>query len=232
MASTKPGRTGRAPRGGGAGYRGFTLIEVLVVIAIVGVLTGLLLPALQSAREAARGAHCANNLKQIGVAIAHYESSAERYPPGVLVNFPYMSPDSSGFHQWTNFLHMILPQLDEQTYYDGIRGPRFPVPALQSTPEANQKNFAKVNGVAIQPLLCPSDTLAPACWRAATLGGIQLAKSNYLGFFSGTSTGDALERKKSGIDVVWSLPPVRWEGRSAKFDRRAVLATDSARPPR
>ena len=62
--------------------RGFTLIELLVVIAIIAVLIALLLPAVQAAREAARRAQCVNNLKQIGLAAANFESTFQMYPPG------------------------------------------------------------------------------------------------------------------------------------------------------
>ena len=65
--------------------RGFTLIELLVVIAIIAVLIALLLPAVQAAREAARRAQCVNNLKQVGLAIANYESSNTCYPMGDVI---------------------------------------------------------------------------------------------------------------------------------------------------
>src|SRR5277367_4516835 len=62
--------------------RGFTLIELLVVIAIIAVLIALLLPAVQAAREAARRAQCVNNLKQLGLGLANYESANGSYPYG------------------------------------------------------------------------------------------------------------------------------------------------------
>src|SRR5262245_16393385 len=62
--------------------RGFTLVELLVAITIVGVLAGLLLPAIQAAREAARRAQCSNNLKQIGIALQSYHSAHRSCPAG------------------------------------------------------------------------------------------------------------------------------------------------------
>jgi prepilin-type N-terminal cleavage/methylation domain-containing protein len=69
--------------------RAFTLIELLVVSAIIAVLIALLLSAVQSAREAARRAQCVNNLKQIALATANYESSNLRYPPAELDGYSF-----------------------------------------------------------------------------------------------------------------------------------------------
>ena len=97
---------------------GFTLVELLVVIAIVGTLLGLLLPAVQSARESARRIACANNLKQIGLALHNYLDSYCVFPPSSTSDveqggwIPH--PTSKNIHSWRS---LILPYLDLRSLY-------------------------------------------------------------------------------------------------------------------
>ncbi len=105
---------------------GFTLVELLVVIAIIGVMVGLLLPAVQAAREAARRMSCSNNLKQIGLAMHNYESTFKAMPPAMFAADPsqrdMLNPgsnqpsgeDDDGF----GFLVSLLPFVEQQGLYD------------------------------------------------------------------------------------------------------------------
>ncbi|MEX0689176.1 MAG: DUF1559 domain-containing protein [Pirellulales bacterium] len=195
-----------------ANLRAFTLIEVLVVIGIIATLVALLLPAVQSARESARRTKCSNNLKQLGLAITHYESAAERFPAGIAASaWQSFRPETNQFYEWTCFLHLILPRLDEQNYHDALRGPLFRISAITS--------FAAIDGIQVPALLCPSDGQTGGLWRSrdmdrGTVGigneGVQLAKTNYLGMFSGTSVADGIAVSPPPRNLpIPPLPPQR-----------------------
>ncbi len=98
--------------------RGFTMIELLTVVGIIGVLIALLLPAVQSAREAARGAHCRNNLLQLGMALGNYASTHHVLPPGVVEpNGPILNAPR-GYHM--SWAVQILPFIQQTNLYRHI----------------------------------------------------------------------------------------------------------------
>ena len=117
--------------------RAFTLVELLVVVTIIGILISLLLPAVQAAREAARRMQCANNLKQIGLALHAYHAACGTLP------FATGLGGSSG-GTWPAF---ILPQLEQQGLFDAI--------------DFNSRLFAPVNQRAVTTVvsvfICPTD---------------------------------------------------------------------------
>lgn len=120
---------------------GFTLIELLVVIAIIGILVSLLLPAVQSVREAARRTQCLNNIRQIGLAMQNYQSVAEKLPPGGTYRIGTPSSDSYSVQA------RLLPFLEQGNLYSLLD---------LSKPPADPVNIDKMRQ-RIATYMCPSE---------------------------------------------------------------------------
>ncbi|MFM8804706.1 MAG: DUF1559 domain-containing protein, partial [Planctomycetia bacterium] len=110
-STTKSTASHPAPRGRTA----FTIVELLVVIAIIGTLVGLLLPAVQAAREAARMSACSNNIRQLGLAVLGYEEQKQRLPSYSLDYGLRMRGTNTGRDSWGNWgvIPHLLPFLEE-----------------------------------------------------------------------------------------------------------------------
>ncbi len=136
---------------------GFTLIELLVVVAIIGSLVALLLPAVQSAREAARRTACSSNIRQIGVALQHLHEHLSRFPTGwdgVAVG--HAPPESDDELPGWGWAARILPQVEEQPTFDSIN---FRAPVYDP---ANPVVHESVRTKVVPVFMCPSDVRGPA----------------------------------------------------------------------
>jgi prepilin-type N-terminal cleavage/methylation domain-containing protein/prepilin-type processing-associated H-X9-DG protein len=194
--------------------RGFTLIELLVVIAIIAVLIALLLPAVQAAREAARRTQCANNLKQIGLALHNYHSVVESFPPGLLSTPNSTTGDNAG-PGW-GWAAMILPQLEQAAVFNAIN---FGLPI--EAPDNSTARLTKIN-----TFVCPSDasfvsqfTVVDVSTSITTLGAqiCDVASSNYVGCF-GKSDPSSLYGGPNTTDP----PPGRDHGEGLFFRNRSI----------
>ena len=166
--------------------KGFTLVELLVVIAIIGILIALLLPAVQAAREAARRSQCANNLKQIGLALHNYHDTYKSFPIGTLAG-----PPQFGHPEWANYLMAILPFCENDPLYQDVSY------LLHSTMLRpwNGGWPAEVQ-VPVPGFLCPSDTMGGGI-HVGPINPTGLFKSNYLGIYSGMNEQDAIWEEAS-----------------------------------
>jgi prepilin-type N-terminal cleavage/methylation domain-containing protein/prepilin-type processing-associated H-X9-DG protein len=132
--------------------RGFTLVELLVVITIVGISMGLLLPAIQAARESARRSQCTNNLKQIGLALQHFHSARGSFPPGYVSAVDAAGNETGPGWGWAA---MSLAYMEHAPLSNAIN---FRQP-IEST-----ANAARTQSPSI--LLCPSNELPEPTWPA------------------------------------------------------------------
>lgn len=130
--------------------RGFTIIECLVVIGTIVALVAILLPALQSAREASRRLQCVNNLKQLGLAINNYHSAVGTFPMGVSASYNIVNPGCIAWTGWSAH-SLLLADLDQRTIYNAINFQVDPV-----TGDGGQANRTVVE-TKLASFLCPSD---------------------------------------------------------------------------
>lgn len=167
--------------------RGFTLVELLVVMAIIGILVGLLLPAVQAAREAARRMQCANNLKQMGLALHNYESAHRTFPPGFISRVTGTwsgqgnDPIPEAGPGWSLFA-MILPNMELTTLHGSID---FRLPIVSPSNQA-------ARSTKVPAYQCPSDAWnEPVAVWPNSLGIRDLAHSSYIGCLGGGNPANA-----------------------------------------
>jgi prepilin-type N-terminal cleavage/methylation domain-containing protein/prepilin-type processing-associated H-X9-DG protein len=164
--------------------RGFTMIEVLVVITIISVLVALLLPAVQASRESARRVQCTNNLRQIGLALHNYYDSNGLFPPGYSSLWTLDGAAEVDLGPGWAWMSMILPQMEQLSLYSTLNF------SLPLTAEAGQTaQLGRIN-----TFLCASDkakTEAPVRDRTNTRTVYTVGAANYVGVYGTGAIGDA-----------------------------------------
>ena len=210
----------------------FTLVELLVVIAIIGVLVALLLPAVQAARESARRTQCANNIRQVALAVMSFESTRKRLPPGgptctewdtsgsQLQSHVVVGTQQGGMCYGPNWYIQIMGYIEQQALADMARRALEDVANLaDANPhddwDAKRGDVTGVGGQVAGFMRCPSATTAGADLffhdddegtTGVALG--YLKKSNYVACFGGGQMIHALPSNSEGFQLTRFFQPI------------------------
>jgi len=191
---------------------GFTLVELLVVIAIIGVMVGLLLPAVQAAREAARRMSCSNNLKQIGLGMHNYHDTANGFPPGYINQSPMVYPSTNTSHSQWAWGALILPFIEQGALHETLQVGKINL-ADALTPGGPFDRTAAI-ATPVASFICPTDS-GPMVHQTAdalrdSAGAWRnVAKANYIGVNTTQRwhTGGRLTGPDVGKPSQWGTPP-------------------------
>jgi prepilin-type N-terminal cleavage/methylation domain-containing protein len=178
----------------------FTLVELLVVIAIIGILIALLLPAVQAAREAARRTQCANNLKQLGLAVQNFHDIRQEIVPAWLTTDtnPKGRCNPVNFPAWPI---LLLPFMEQQNVYNLVDLSR----AMHVNPPA-PANHISVRGTSIPTYFCPSRRTPPALTTSNNSSKCSVGDYAGVAWALGASSNDSTPANTTGTGVNFNQP--------------------------